>query len=473
MNDILKLDAIGQAELIRKKEITPLELVDLSISAIEKENPKLNAVITPMFEQARDLAKSELPNGAFKGVPMLLKDGIASCKDARFTSGSRLFKKNIGRYDSKLVKRYKRAGFIILGKTNMPEFGLLPTTEPAAFGATHNPWDLSKTPGGSSGGSAAAVAARLVAVAHGNDGGGSIRIPASCCGLFGLKPTRGRNPLGPLSSLISGLVEEHVLTRSVRDSAAILDITGQVDDYGFYRAPAQKMPYLQQLKMPVRKLKIGFTTAKLNGGEVHQDCVIATQKAVELCRSLGHEVVEMPFKMPISGKELGKLFGGLWAVGATTQLSVYQRVTNSEPPKELVEPLSYALYETAKKMSSIDYELLRLRMHQVARKTLKFFKDVDVWLSPCLGMPPIDLGSFAQDANNPMKPMKMAAEFSPMTALFNISGQPAASVPIHWNANNLPIGVQLVSKFGDEAMIFQLAQQMENEVNWQMNLPVL
>jgi amidase len=453
--------------------MTPLELVDLSIAAIEKQNPTINAVITPMFEEARELAKQNLPDAPFKGVPMLLKDGVAAYKGVRFTSGSQLFKHNIAKHDSELVKRYKAAGFIVLGKTNMPEFGLLPTTEPTGFGATRNPWNINKTAGGSSGGSAAAVAARMVPLAHGNDGGGSIRIPASCCGLFGLKPTRGRNPLGPMASLVSGLVEEHVLTHSVRDSAAVLDITGKADPYSFYHAPAQTSAYTALLDAPLRPLKIGFSLKKTSGGDVHKDCETATLKAVELCRSFGHEVIEMPMKIPFGGKDLGEVFGALWAVCAASPLAFYHRMTGAPPPKELIEPLSYALYEQGQKISGADYELARQKMHRIARSILAFFKDIDVWICPSLGMPPIDIGSFAQDKNNPMAPMEMASKFSPTTAVFNISGQPAASMPIHWNEEGLPIGVQFVSKFGDEAILFQLGAQMEKAVGWQQKLPAL
>ena len=473
MNDILKLDATAQAELIKKGEITPVELVDLSIAAVEKLNPTLNAVITPMFEQARDLAKKATLDAPFAGVPMMLKDGIAAYQGVPLSTGSALFKNNTAKRDSELVKRYKAAGFIVIGKTNMPEFGILPTTEPTAFGATHNPWDTTKTPGGSSGGTAAAVAARMVALAHGNDGGGSIRIPASCCGLFGLKPTRGRNPLGPLSSLVSGLVEEHVLTHSVRDSAAVLDITGQPDPSAFYYAPPQKAPYAEVLKQPVRKLKIGYTTTQASGKPVHEDCVTATLKAVELARSFGHEVVEMPMKLPFTGKQLGEVFGVIWAVCAASPLAAYHKMTGNPPPKELVEPLSYALYQQGQKVSGSDYELARMRMHQIAKSVLRFFTDIDVWISPSLGMPPVDLGSFNQEEANPTAPLDMAGKFSPMTAIFNISGQPAASVPVYWNEAGLPIGVQVVTKFGDEATLFQLAAQMEEVVNWQAKLPAI
>ena len=387
MHPILQLDATAQAALVKKGELTPLELVELSIEAAEKWNPSLNAIITPMYEEARKIAKSStLPDGPFKGVPLLLKDGLAAYKGVRFTQGSKLFKQNIAKHDSLLVQRYKQAGFIVIGKTNMPEFGMLPTTEPTEFGATHNPWDTSKTPGGSSGGSAAAVAARIVSLAHGNDGGGSIRIPASCCGLFGLKPTRGRNPLAPLSSLVSGLVEEHVLTHSVRDSAAVLDITGQPDPLAFYHAPPQQMLYTSLLEQPVRKLKIGYALQKPSGGSVHKDCVEATLKTIELCRSFGHEVVEMPLQLPFSGKQLGEVFGTLWAVCAASPIAFVEKMTGQPVSKEMVEPLSYAMYQQGKQLSGSDYELARQVMHRIARSILAFFQDIDIWLSPALGL---------------------------------------------------------------------------------------
>jgi len=471
MIDVLQLDATAQAELIRKGEISPSELVEASISAIERLNPTINAIITPMFEIAREQAAKSLPEAPFKGVPMVLKDGIAAYKGVPFSQGSNLFKENIAGADSELVKRYKKAGFIIIGKTNMPEFGLLPTTEPVAFGPTKNPWDIRKTAGGSSGGTAAAVAARMVALGHGNDGGGSIRIPASCCGLFGLKPTRGRNPLGPMSSLVSGLVEEHVLTHSVRDSAAVLDITGVPDPYGFYHAPAKKQSYREVLSQPVRKLKIGYSLSRTSGGAVHEDCEKVVLEGVALCRSLGHTVVERPMKIPFGGKALGEVFGTLWAVCASSPLAYYQKITGSPPPKDLCEPLSYALYEQGQKVSGADYELTRQKMHRIARSILAFFDDIDVWLSPALGLPPVELGSFAQNETNPMAPMEMAATFSPTTAIFNISGQPAASVPISQNKEGLPIGMQLVTKFGDETTLFQLSNQLEKEINWAARIP--
>ena len=473
MQEILQLDAIAQAEKIKNGQISPLELVNGSIAAIEKLNPTLNAVITPMFEQAREAVESVDMDAPFAGVPMVLKDGIATYQGIPQSQGSTLFRNNISAEDSELVKRYKQAGFVIVGKTNMPEFGLLPTTEPTAFGPTKNPWDISKTPGGSSGGTAAAVAARMVALGHGNDGGGSIRIPAACCGLFGLKPTRGRNPMGPMASLVSGLVEEHVLTRSVRDSAAVLDLTGQPDPLAFYHAPAQKGSYLEALDQPVRKLKIGYSVTQGSGKPVHEDCAKATVETIKLCEKLGHQVVKKPLEIPFTGKTLGEVFEILWAVGASSPMAFYEMVTKQSLPKNSVEPLSYELYQRSKKISGGAYELIRQRMHRIARCVVAFFQDIDLWISPVLGMPPVALGNFKQDERNPMNPMVMAAKFSPTTAIFNISGQPAASIPVCWNQEGLPIGVQVVGRFGDETTVFQLANQLEKEMSWEQRIPDL
>ena len=472
VHDVLLNDATAQAELIKNKTLTADELLTYCIEAIEALNPQLNAVINPLFDRARRKVNELDKNAPFYGVPILLKDGIAAVQGEAFSNGSNMLKTFVPAYDSELVKRLEKAGFIIVGKANMPEFGLLPTTEPQAFGATKNPWDLTKTPGGSSGGSAAAVAARLVSVAHGNDGGGSIRIPSSCCGLFGLKPSRGRIPLAPLSSLVGGLVEEHMLTRSVRDSAAILDYLSVDDPLAFYSAPAKRASYLGSL-YEHGKLTIGFSTKTPFGRDIHPDCQTAVEKAIELCRSFGHEVVEKDFDIPYEGKELGELFDILWSVGATTAISLFEAKTGQLPPENLVEPLSLALYQKAKQVTGPQYELALQKMHKIARSIQECFKDYDIWISSSLAKPPVSLGEMKQDATNPFKPMEEAAKFSPMTALFNISGQPAASVPLYWNADGLPIGVQISARMGDENTILQLAQQFEQTVQWQEKLPDL
>ncbi len=473
VHDVLLNDATAQAELIKNKTLTADELLTHCIEAIEKLNPELNAVINPLFDRARKRILELDKNAPFYGVPILLKDGIAAVKGEAFTNGSNMLKSFEPAYDSELVKRLEKAGFIIVGKTNMPEFGLLPTTEPQAFGATKNPWDVTKTPGGSSGGSAAAVAARMVAVAHGNDGGGSIRIPSSCCGLFGLKPSRGRIPLAPLSSLVGGLVEEHVLTRSVRDSAGILDHLSADDPFAFYKAQTKQTSFMNALSEKQRKLRIGYSIKTPFGRDIHLDCQKAVEEAVALCKSFGHDVEEKELDIPYNGKDLGELFDVLWSVGATTTIALFEAKTGQLPPENLVEPLSLALYKKAKQITGPQYELALQKMHKVARSIQECFFEYDVWISSSLAKPPVSLGEMKQDSTNPFKPIEEAAKFSPMTALFNISGQPAASVPLYWNEDNLPIGVQFSARMGNENTILQLAQECEQVIQWQNRLPGL
>jgi amidase len=297
-DEFIGYDAIGLGELVRKKEVRPSELLEIIIQRIEKINPKLNAVTHKMYDQGRDTAQnweSEIKQGkgkdaVFCGVPFLLKDLVAECKGTPFVEGSRPVKGYVSKLDSELVRRQKAGGLVIIGKTNTPEFGAMPTTEPALFGPTANPWDPSLTPGGSSGGSAAVVAAGIVPMAHGNDGGGSIRIPASCCGVFGLKPTRGRNPLGPLfGDIASGIVHEHALTRNVRDSAALLDVTSGPDIGDPYYAPHKEQSFLGEVGAKVGRLKIGFLSSVPGGWhaktEIHPDCVAAVKDAAQLCSS--------------------------------------------------------------------------------------------------------------------------------------------------------------------------------------------
>ena len=294
MTDLAFLDTTALAELVRRKEVQPVELVEAAIERIERLNPMLNAVVTPMYEQGRAAATGKLPDGPFVGVPFLLKDLLAFYKGVRWTATMALLRDFVADHDSELVVRLKRSGLIpLLGKTNLCEFGLLPTTEPHLFGPCRNPWDTERTTGGSSGGSAAAVAAGMVPMAHGNDGGGSIRIPASCCGLFGLKPTRGRNPLGPsFGDIMNGLVAEHAITRSVRDSAALLDATSGPDVGDPYWAPPPLRPFVQEVGVDPGRLRIAFTTVAPTGVSIHPDCISAVQDAASFCADLGHEVVE-------------------------------------------------------------------------------------------------------------------------------------------------------------------------------------
>lgn len=470
LNDVAFLDATAQAELVRRKEVKAIELVEAAIERVERLNPTLNSVVTPMYETARDAAKAELPDGPFSGVPFLLKDLLASYAGVRMTAGSALLRDFVPDHDSELVVRLKRAGLIILGKTNTPEFGILPTTEPHLFGPSRNPWNTGRTTGGSSGGSAAAVAAGLVPMAHGNDGGGSIRIPASCCGLFGLKPTRARNPLGPdYGDIMSGLVVEHALTRSVRDSAALLDATSGPGVGDPYWAPPPARPFLQEVGANPGRLRIAFTTQAGTGVSVHADCVKAVEDATALCADLGHEMIEVTPKL--DSAVMAQAFTVLWSAGCTSILDGIAHFTGRAPKPEQVEPLTWALYEMGRQHSASDYILALAALQNASRDIARFFEDYDIWLTPTLGEPPTLLGNFDSPPENPLLGFYRAAAFVPFTPICNITGQPAISMPLFWNEDGLPVGTHFVARFGDEATLFRLAAQLEEARPWDSRRP--
>jgi amidase len=462
--DIAFLDATAQAELVRKKEVKAIELVEAAIERIEQLNPTLNAVVTPMYEQARETARGKLPKGPFAGVPFLLKDLLAFYGGVRMTFGSRLFSSYVPDHDSELVMRLKRAGLIIIGKTNTPEFGILPTTEPELFGPCRNPWNTDRTTGGSSGGSAAAVASGMVPMAHANDGGGSIRIPASCCGLFGLKPTRGRNPLGPdFGDLMSGLVCEHAVTRSVRDCAALLDATSGPAPGDPYWAPPPKRPFLKEVGADPGKLRIAFTTESPGEIAIHDDCVRAVREAAALCSDLGHEVTETAPELDAG--MITQAFVVLWSAGNAVTIKALGA------SKEMVEPLSWALYEMGCHYDAADYLIAAGNIQRMARDVSRFFENYDVWLTPTLGEPPVPLGTFDSPPDDPLRGFTRSGEFVPFTPVCNATGQPAMSVPLFWNGEGLPVGTHFIGRFGDEATLFRLAAQLEEARPWKDRRP--
>ncbi len=471
LNELTWLDATALAALVRRGEVTPLELVDAAIDRIERINPQLNAVITPMFAEARATAASELPDGPFRGVPFLLKDLLAAYKGTRMTCGSSYLRDFIPNHDSELVARHKRAGLIVTGKTNTPELGIMPTTEPRLFGATRNPWDPTRTPGGSSGGSAAAVAAGLVPMAHANDGGGSIRIPASCCGLFGLKPTRARNPVGPdFGDMFGGLVAEHAVTRSVRDSAALLDATSGPAIGDPYAAPPPSGPFLDEVGAPPGRLRIGFITSSPVGVPIHPDCIAAVEDAAKLCEQLGHHIEETALTM-INGEMLTNAFMTIWAAGNAWMVDSFSYAVGRKHDALELEPATQALIDMGRRRTAPDY-LLAVQMLQVySRRVAALFQDFDVLLTPTLGEPPVPLGTFDSTADEPMKGMQRSVAFVPFTPLFNATGQPAMSVPLYWNAEGLPVGTHFVGRFGDEATLFRLAAQFEAACPWSDRRP--
>ncbi len=464
-DEFASLDAAGLAGLVRQKQVKAIELVEAAIEGIERLNPTLNAVVTPMFEEAREAAVGTLPDGPFTGVPFLLKDLGALYAEVRMTMGTAFLRHFVPDHESELVIRLKRAGLVILGKTNTPELGILPTTEPHLFGPTRNPWDIHRTPGGSSGGSAAAVAARFVPMAHANDAGGSIRIPASCCGLFGLKPTRARNPLGPdLGDIFSGLVADHAVTRSVRDSAALLDATAGPDVGDPYWAPLPARPFLQEVGADPGRLRIAFTVATPTNVKVHADCIRAVQDAAALCADLGHDVVEAAPE--INGEMVARTFMVLFSAGCAWTMDGLALATGQPPTRDKFEPLTWALYEMGRQHSASSYLLSLTFLQRVAREIARFFLKYDALLTPTLSEPPVPLGAFDSPPEDPLRGLRRAEAFVPFTPICNATGQPAMSVPLYWNAQGLPVGVQFVGRFGDEATLFRLAAQLESARPW-------
>jgi len=469
LTEIGSRDATAQAELVRRKEVQPAELVEAAIERIERVNPQLNAVVTPMFDEARRAAREPIPDGPFRGVPFLLKDLLAAYAGVPMSWGSRLLRSYVPMRDSELVRRYKRAGLIVLGKTNTPEFGILPTTEPRLFGATRNPWNKERITGGSSGGSAAAVAAGMVPAAHGNDGGGSIRIPASCCGIFGLKPTRARNPLGPdIGDIMGGLVAEHALTRSVRDSAALLDATAGPDLGDPYWAPPPARPFAEEVGRDPGRLRIAFTAKAPTGAAIDLECVKAVREAANLCAELGHEVEEDFPK--IDGERFSKSFIDIWASGNASMLEVVAKL-GVKLDTDAIEPLSWALYEKGKKVSGADYLVAQGVLQSMARDAARFMQKFDLLLTPTLAEPPLPLGWFEQPPENPLQALDRAAAFVPFTPIANATGQPAMSVPLHWTSDGLPVGTHFIARFGDEATLFRLAAQLEAVRPWRDRWP--
>jgi amidase len=463
--ELAAMDATAQAELVRRGEASPVELVEAAIERIERLNPPINAVVTTMFDDALDGARGELPDGPFKGVPYLLKDLTATYAGIRMTGGSAFLADFVPPIDSELVRRLKRAGFVVVGKTNTPELGIAPTTESHFLGPCRNPWDQTRTVGGSSGGSAAAVAAGMVPAAHGNDGGGSIRIPASCCGVFGLKPTRGRNPLGPVfGDIMGGLVADHALTRTVRDSAAMLDATAGPDVGDPYFAPPPARPYREEMGAPPGRLRIGFSDVSPLGGQVHPECREAVREAAALCEELGHTVVEGA--PPLSGERYLTLFMALWAGGCAWTVDGLEFVTGRSPAADGFEPLTWALYERGKKISAAEYLLALQGLQQMARPVAAFFLEHDLWLTPTLAEPPFELGTLDFPADRLEEAIHRAFAFTPFTSLFNVTGQPAMSMPLRWSPAGLPIGVQFAARYGDEATLFRLATQLEEARPW-------
>lgn len=469
LQEYARFDGLKLAELVRKKEVKAGELVELALKAIEKVNPELNAVIGLIIENSSKINEANLPDGPFKGVPFLIKDLVVHAAGVRCDSGSRLMENVVLDYDTELMARFKKTGLVTIGRTNTPEFGLNVSTEPVLHGPSKNPWDTSKTTGGSSGGSSAAVAARIVPWAHANDGGGSIRIPASCCGLVGLKPTRGRVSLGPdFAEAVLGLAIEHVVTRTVRDSAAMLDaIHGPAVGDPYIIAPPPR-PYFDEVAASPGNLKIAFTSTGWDKSKSDPVCIEAVEETAKLLGSLGHIVEEAApqFNYEALLNAAIPAWTG-WVAGA---VEMTRLLLGREPSAENLEATSWACYQHGlKNVSGLDVLSSLAVFNQVNRTVGAFMQDYDVLLTPTLPAPPVELGYYnANDKTLDAKGWidKLFFGFAKFTGLFNITGQPAISLPLHQSKAGLPIGLHFVGRWGDESTLIRLAGQLEQAKPW-------
>ena len=476
-DELAALDATAQADLVRRRAVTPRELVDAAIARLERLNPQLNAVILPALEQARARAASpDLPDGPFRGVPFLMKDLGGVEADRRYCGGMR-FLKEAGwteRQNSYLTDKLLAAGLVILGRTNTPELGLMPTTEPDAFGPTHNPWNPNHSPGGSSGGSAAAVAAGIVPAAHASDGGGSIRIPANMCGLVGLKPTRGRNSFGPgLGERWNGFSAEFAVTRSVRDAAALLDVVCGPMPGDPYAAAPPALPFADALIAPPPHLRIGVLRRGPRDIELHAECLTAVDRAARLLAELGHHVDEAH---PAALDDYGAVahFVTVIAANVVRALDSWgEKVGRAVGPND-VETLTWAIAERGRGISAADLLASLEAVHAFGRRMAAWWHDgYDLLLSPTSAAPPPPLGYLTSTATEVFRGFVRAAPYGAYTSAINLSGQPAISVPLHWTADGLPVGIQLAAAVGREDLLLQVAAQLEQAAPWSGRRPAI
>jgi amidase len=479
-------DATALADLVGARAVSSVELVQATIERIEALNPQLKAVVTPMFQEG--LERARMADGAhrrgspsdrrrswppFAGVPFLVKDLIATCAGVRQTEGSRFCAERVATADSELVRRLRAAGLVIVGKTNTSELGSTPVSEGSMFGATRNPWDTSLSPAGSSGGSAAAVAAGIVAMAHGNDTGGSLRNPASSCGVFGFKPSRGRMPLDPAhGELLSRLLAEHALTRSVRDSARLLDATHGALPGDPYGAPPRARPFASALAAEPRTLRVAFSTETPTGERPHEECVACVERAAALCEQLGHDVVQA--QPCLDGGALVDAWFEIWAQTIGGMMDRLAAELGKPLDSEQFEPLTWRWHERGASSSAARYLQAAATLTQGAAAIDAFLGERDVWLTPTLGMPAIPVGVFDAGASAAREQdVSRYMGFSPFARLANIAGTPAMSVPLHWTPEGIPVGAHFMGRRWEEHTLLALAAQLERAAPWsEMRPPV-
>lgn len=464
-------DALGLAELVRRGDASPLELLELAIARTEAVNPTLNAVVLKHYELAREQVRRGLPSGPLQGVPFLLKDLGIALKDTVTTEGSRFFRDQRFDHDSTLVTRYRQAGLTIFGKTHSPEFGSSPSSESALFGETHNPWDLARSAGGSSGGAAAAVAAGIVPAAHASDGGGSIRIPASACGLLGLKPSRGLVPMGPaVYETRDGLSAMHVVSRSVRDCAALLDISQGPAIGDAYATPSPRQPFMETLASRPSGLRIALMREPLLPMPVDQACLDAVDAAARLCESLGHRIEEA--RPQLDAEELWRAFGLASNVLVAGKVTAREQLLGRRAGADDLEPVNLRALEAGRELDALSHSAARTIFHAASRRLGEFMRNYDLILSPTMALVPPALGVLSPSQLDEAF-MREAGRASVFTALHNMTGQPAISVPLHWSAEGLPIGVMFAGRFGEDALLLQVAAQLEEARPWFQRVPEL
>jgi amidase len=451
--------ALELARMVREREVTPVELVELYLDRIERLDLQLNSYVTVDAEGA--LAAAHEPrDGPFGGVPISIKD-LSETAGLRTTYSTKAFAENVPEFDAGVVRRIRDAGFVVLGKTNTPEFGTIAMTESELNGACRNPWDLSRTPGGSSGGAGAATAAALCPVAHGTDGGGSIRIPASCCGLVGLKPSRGRVSPAPYGSGSLGLGTSGPIARTVRDAAALLDVMTGAEAGDFFVAPEPERPFLAEADLEPHRLRIAVTTEPPTEAAIDPACAQAASDAAALLGELGHEVVEAT--PPWRSDDMIVQFDRVWQVGPATA---------GVDDLTLLEPINRVLAEKAMEIVSTEHAIAIMSLQRLVRRIVAFWSDIDVVVTPTLALPPVPIGwTYEDTGGDPSVAFARQRLFTPFTALVNVTGQPAMSLPLHWSDEGLPIGVQFIGKPFAEATLIRLAAQLERARPWSERRP--
>jgi amidase/6-aminohexanoate-cyclic-dimer hydrolase len=461
-------DGVGLADLVRKKQVSATELLDEAIARTAKVDPRINAVVVKHYDYARQQIDKGLSDGPFTGVPFLLKD-LEILQGTRTTMGASVFKDNVADHTGTLAQRFLNAGLTIFGKSSTPEFGLLPTSECRLFGPTRNPWNLAHSSGGSSGGAAAAVAARVLPVAHASDGGGSIRIPAAASGVFGLKPSRGRNPLGPdRGEGWGGFSCGHVVSISVRDSAVMMDAVCGPEVSSPYVAPPPQRPFAQEVGRDPGRLRIAFTDKSPYGDAIDPEITAAVRDIATHLAGLGHHVEE---RAPALAADPAVVMGTI--VGANTGLSV--RLIEQRFGRQMTiddfERLTLASAHNAQSQTATDYVAAQLSAFQISRGLAEFFETCDLFLCPTLCAPPVRIGEINPMSEDLSHIMPILRRYMPGTSMFNMSGQPAMSMPLAWNKAGLPLGMMFAARFGDEATLFRLAAQIEQTRPWKDKLP--